>query len=455
MKKKLSDKLKNKLQSTKYKARIGKSCFDIYNLVLALGIAFLISACTNKHEDHAETYTCPMHPTVISNKPGSCPVCGMNLVLKSSANNQTSSTDDVADLKDLLDSPNRSVLSSIKTIKGQYKSLHDSIEAQGVVTYDPRNIYTIPTRVGGRLEKIYLNYAFQKVKKGQKIAEIYSPELLAAQRELVFLLNNDPENRTLINASKNKLELLGLSSQQIQSLVEDKSISNTISIYSPYNGYVIANTQPPSALATSSTSTSNANEMGSGMGDKPSTTQDESFSESNSNGSTIKEGNYVLAGQTLFSIVDTDALRIELNLPVSKSGTIKKGDQLSLNYKNGNEEEAEVDFVQPFFDKDQDFIKLRVNTKNIKDLHIGHLVDAKISVLSIESLWVPREAVLDIGNNKIVFIKDGKTFKPKKVNIGTRSKGIIEIKSGLASIDEIAANAQYLVDSESFVKIRD
>ena len=75
---------------------------------------------------------------------------------------------------------------------------------QGVVTYDTRNIYTIPTRIGGRLERVYLKYAFQKVSKGQKVAEIYSPELLTAQRELLFLVENDAENTTLIESAKEK-----------------------------------------------------------------------------------------------------------------------------------------------------------------------------------------------------------------------------------------------------------
>jgi hypothetical protein len=102
--------------------------------------------------------------------------------------------------------------------------------------------------------------------------------------------------------------------------------------------------------------------------------------------------------------------------------------------------------------RDRSFLKLRVYTKKIQGLHIGHLVTAKIQLSPSESLWVPRESVLDLGNNKVVFIKDRGVLKPKKIMTGVSSEGLIQVTSGLSSSDEIAANAQYLVDSESFIK---
>src|SRR5688572_19609479 len=163
-------------------------------LATTLIMVFALVASCNKsgqHAEHADTYTCPMQPTVISNRPSTCPVCGMDVVRKARAGEEVEITED---LSKLLKSPNEAVIASIKTIKGEYKSMPVSTEAQGVVTYDTRNIYTIPTRIGGRLEKVFLKYTFQQVRKGQKVAEIYSPELLTAQRELIFLLENDSEN---------------------------------------------------------------------------------------------------------------------------------------------------------------------------------------------------------------------------------------------------------------------
>lgn len=424
------------------------------NWLIVAAVALLtLASCGagGDHAEHADTYTCPMHPTVVSDRPSTCPVCGMDLVRKARPGEEVEITEDLAKL---IKSPNETVIASIKTIKAEYKSVSSSVEAQGVVTYDTRNIFTIPSRVGGRLEKIFLKYQFQPVTKGQKIAEIYSPELLTAQRELLFLIENDGQNKSLIDAAKNKLELLGLTSAQIENLITKKTTSQTFSIYSPYSGYLITGQQAPTtSVSVSSGSTSGSSGMSDGMSSSASTSSANTASVSTPEaGSIIREGAYVSAGQTLFSIVNTSDLRIELDLPASRASAIKKGDKLSLDFGTGSIEETTIDFVQPFFNEGQDFVKLRVFTNKTKDLHIGHLVTAKIQIPASESLWIPREAVVDMGTDKIVFLKERGVFKPKKVVVGIASNGLVEIKSGLASSDEIAANAQYLVDSESFIK---
>jgi multidrug efflux pump subunit AcrA (membrane-fusion protein) len=374
----------------------------------------------------------------------------MDLVRKTRAGEEIKITEDLAKL---LKSPNETVIASIETIKGQYKSVPVSIEVQGIITYDTRNIYTIPSRVGGRLEKVYLKYAYQTVTKGQKIAEIYSPELITAQRELLFLLENDSENKSLIDAAKNKLELLGLTSAQINQLIGKKEIHNTFSLYSPYSGYVISNQQTQSASAQmTALPTSQEDGMGGGMGATRSNASATSTA-GNPENSIIREGNYIAAGQTLFKVVNDDALRIELNIAAKQSGRINVGDDLELDFGNGDKQQASVDFIQPFFSEGQDFVKLRVYIKKTEDLHIGHLVSATVQLSPTESLWVPRESVLDLGTSKVVFVKERGALKPKQVNTGIISGGLVEITSGLASSDEIASNAQYLIDSESFIKI--
>jgi Cu(I)/Ag(I) efflux system membrane fusion protein len=154
----------------------------------------------------------------------------------------------------------------------------------------------------------------------------------------------------------------------------------------------------------------------------------------------------------LFNIVNANSLRIELNLPASQAVSIKKDSPLKMNYGNGVIQNATVDFVQPFLSEGQELVKLRVYSDKVDNLHIGQLIDAEISLSAIESLWVPKIAVLDLGNEKIVFVKDRGVLKPKKVSTGITSGDQIEIRSGLTSSDQIAANAQYLIDSESFIK---
>jgi multidrug efflux pump subunit AcrA (membrane-fusion protein) len=328
-------------------------------------------------------------------------------------------------------------------------------EAQGIVTYDTRNLYTIPVRIGGRLEKVYLKYAFQSVKKGQKVADIYSPELLTAQRELLFLLENDSQNESLIKGAKERLLLLGASDSQINALIQRKEPQSTFSIYSPYDGYVISENQqiPAAPITRASASTTSSGGMNDGMGGaSSSSTMSGSATAAFAQESLIREGSYVTSGQTLFKVVNTSALRVELNLPSGAASGIKKGSAVALDFGNGDEQNATVDFIQPFFNEGQEFLTIRVYTKHSEKLHIGHLVKARLESASIEALWVPKESVLDLGVDNIVFVEDRKVLKPKKVVVGARTENAIEIKQGLSSSDKIAANAQYLVDSESFIK---
>lgn len=417
-----------------------------------LAILLLVAVSCSQSKDNAsnDTYICPMHPTVVSDKPGSCPVCGMDLMRKVRQGEEVEITEDLAKL---LQSPNETVMASIKTIKAEYKSVPVSIEAQGITTYDTRNNYTISARVGGRLEKVFLKYAFQTVSKGQKVAEIYSPELITAQRELLYLLENDAQNNEMIQSAKNKILLLGASEDQVNALIQRKEALNTFSVYSPHTGYlVMEGAQAPttnSLSASGSTSGGGMNEMGASSTSSSST---KSANQSLQTNSLLREGSYVSTGQTLFKVVNSASLRIELDLPASQAGSVKKGTSIQLDFGDGKETEAIVDFIQPFFTEGEEFVKLWVYTHKPNELHIGHLVKAKLAVQSTESLWLPKEAVLDLGLNQIVFVKEHGVLKPKKITVGTKAEGWVEVKRGLSFSDEIAANAQYLVDSESFVK---
>jgi membrane fusion protein, copper/silver efflux system len=424
------------------------------NKIAPSGLFFvlLFALACNKNDDHAEhadTYTCPMHPTVISDKPGTCPVCGMDLVRKAREGEEVEITEDLARL---IKSPNEAIIASIKTIKGEYKSQSVKIDAQGIVTYDTRSLFTIPAKVGGRLDKVYLRYNFQPVKKGQKVAEIYSPELVTVQRELLFLLENDGRNESLIKATKERLQLLGASDAQINSVIQKREPTNSFAIYSPHHGYVIPETQPAPVAPMLSSSPSSGG-MGDGMsGSSASPTQRATSSSVPGGTDLIREGSYVSTGQTLFRIINTSALRVELNLPAASASSIKKGTNVTLDFENGDSTSATVDFIQPFFNEGQEFVTIRVFTKHSEKLHIGHLVRAHFATSTVEALWIPKEALVDLGVDKVVFIKEKKVFKPKKVVIGAKTGNVIEIRQGLSSSDEIAANAQYLIDSESFIK---
>ena len=419
---------------------------------VALLTILVLGACNkgNEHAEHADTYTCPMHPTVVSDKPSTCPVCGMDLVRKARPGEEVKITEELARL---IKSPNESIIASVKTIKGEFKSMPVSVKAQGIVTYDTRSIYTIPARIGGRLEKVFLKYSFQPVRKGQKVAEIYSPELVTAQRELLYLIENDSHNSALIESAKSKLQLLGATQAQIAEVISSREASFTFSIYSAYDGYVIREDQTAPAITTTSTASISSGMGGMGASSGASSTP-KSTAMNAPTSELIREGNYVSTGQTLFKVVNTSALRIELDLPVAQAGRVAINDDVELNLGNPVMVQAKVDFVQPFFTDGEEFVKVRLYVKNAGELRIGQLVSAVIRLEPVEALWIPREAILDLGMEKVLFVKERGVFKPTTVKAGIRVDGFVEIIQGLSSSDEIASNAQYLVDSESFIKTK-
>lgn len=421
-------------------------------LLLSLFAVFVLTACKENKgmaHNHNDTYTCPMHPTVVSDRQGTCPVCGMDLVRKARKGEEIAITDS---LRMLLKSPNEAVIASIKTIKGDYKKRAIAFEANGIVTYDTRYTYSIPAKIGGRLEKVFVKYPFQPIGKGEKIAEIYSPELLTAQRELLYIMANDVDNTVLAQSAKERLSLLGASEKQIHQLINRKEVSHTFSIHSPYNGYIInENQQAPTATLLNAPPSLQGSGMDGGMGGA-STATSTNMGGTAGNEFFLREGNYVAQGQALFKVVNTTSLRVELSIPAASSSTLKMGDNVLLDI-NAKQEEARVDFVQPFFNEGEGFSKVRVYTKELENLPVGHVVKATISMADIEALWIPKEAILNIGLDRIVFIKKNGVFIPEIITAGVEYEGWTEVKLGLLSTDEIAANAQYLVDSESFIKI--
>ncbi len=412
-------------------------------------IALLIVVSCNKKGEHAAhvEYTCPMHPTVIQDHPGSCPVCGMELVRKGQPGEEVKIT---AELNYLLKPTNAIVTSSIKTVQPLQKTMEISVAANGSITYDTRRLTTIPIRVGGRLEKLFVRYNFQAVRKGQKILEIYSPELETARRELAYLLESDKDNLTLINAAREKLRLLGVNETEINKAQTETT--NTISVYSPVSGYIVEQQPGTSETIQATSQPGSANGMdamsSASAGSRPVSTNNSELQ--------TREGMYVTSGESVFRVVNSDVVWAEFDLYQTDGGLVTKGTPIEISsVENKESVQTKVDFVQPFFSQGASFIKARVYLPNTDNrYHVGQLIKGTFRVSAGQGTWIPAAAKLDLGTRTIAFVKRRGVFRPTAITTTMQANDWIDVTSGLELTDSVAFNAQFLVDSESFIKVR-
>ncbi|MER2996708.1 efflux RND transporter periplasmic adaptor subunit [Pontibacter populi] len=430
-----------------------------YLNILLLVLAIVVAACSGDDHNHAEgdtEYTCPMHPQIVQKEPGTCPICGMDLVPKAVHGDGVEITEDLAFL---LKPTNSTVVANISTTKPEQKAMEATVQMDGIITYDPRRVFSVPAKVGGRIEKLFVKYNFQPIRKGQKLMEIYSPDLITAQKELLYLVQSAPEDKQLIQAAKQKLQYLGATNEQINRLIRNGEESYTFAVYSPYDGYVVdLNASAPTATpgmapAPAASAGGGMDAMGGGSSAASTTPTPTTPA-----GQTIqlREGIYVTVGQPLLRVVNAEQLWAEFNVPAGEMSSLAKGSPIVISFPQlpGEKLEGKVDFFQPFFDEGENFAKVRVYLPGSNKLvMVGQLVTGEATFETDSALWVPKEAVLNIGTKNVAFRKVNGVFEPVNVTIGTDAGKEVQIISGLKETDTIAANAQFLVDSESFIKV--
>lgn len=406
-------------------------------LALLMGI-ILFSACSNNQPKTvakgAAKYTCPMHPQIIEDHPGNCPICGMKLVKKSGEASEGAGID----LNTVLQPVNSTAISELSSIVPQQKSVPLTVHADGYLDFDTRTFNNIAARFSGRIEKLYIKYAFEQIHKGERIMDIYSPDMVTAQQDLLFLLKSSSSDGGLLNAAKQKLLLFGVTQSQLSQIERTGKVFYSLPVYSPYDGHVhdVAHSQMSGSGDEGNTSTGYANNLP----------------------LTVKEGMYVEKGQTIFNVVDPHHLWAVLKIDQANIGRVKIGQPVMISFPDVSEVSlgGKVGFIEPVLRPGDKRSSVRVYLHNMDhSLKVNSLVKATIQAGDANGLWIPQTAIIDLGTRKIVWLKKGTVYHAHEVVAGIVDANSVLIKSGITPADTIASNAQYLSDSESFIKTKD
>lgn len=432
-------------------------------LLLPLLAVLLLFSCKEKTETNSVTaththseetkYTCPMHPQIIRDQPGKCPICGMDLVPMSSSHELHLDSG----LLPLLKPVNEQVISSMPTIKVESGSRIFSLPVQGIVTYDTRRQESISSRVAGRIERMYIKYNYQPVRKGQLIMEIYSPDLAAAQRELIYVSRND-NDASLLQKAKQRLSLLGMQPVQINQVIKTGKPLYRVPVYSSVSGYIveknIAANAAASGAAMPSASTPSSDGMGGMGGDASSGNTSTPQQAINPTPVLTREGQYVGAGETVFTIYKDNSLVAEFSFAPALASEIKRGQKLVFHAvaSPNDVKTGSIGLIEPIQKNGQSFTVARVYLSGT-DLKPGQLLAANIPVVKSSAYWLPEKAVLQLGTKAVVFKKENGVFIPKQVQTGIRVNGMVEILD-LIGDWQVAKNASFLVDSESFIRLK-
>jgi len=314
---------------------------------------------------------------------------------------------------------------NVKTAVVEEKGLSSLVVTNGILQTDEQKEYVVTTKVSGWVEKLYVNYTGQKVKKGQKLINIYSPELVAAQQELITALsygasvmNSTDKNiagsgKDLITNSVRKLELLDVPDSEIKRIESTKEIKKYVTLYAPFDGTVI--------------------------------------------NKDITEGQKIGAGTELLKIVNLNNLWLVADIYEYELPKIKLGSQadITFTFLPGKTFKSKISFIYPTLDNKTRTVKVRFNIPNYNDqLKPSMFANIVIKGKNLGSYPViPEQAVLRTGQKDIVILALGEgKFKPVDVKLGDYAEGQYQVLEGLSASDTIVTSAQFLIDSESNLK---
>jgi Cu(I)/Ag(I) efflux system membrane fusion protein len=389
-------------------------------LYIAL-ITLLISACskneaTDNHEhDHAAAkstvakYTCPMHPQVIKDAPGTCPICGMDLVPVTSAQASSNS---------IMLSNSQIRLANITTQKAGIRPVGETSIVNARLVANEEKTEIISSRAAGRIERLFIKETGRSVKQGEPLYELYSENLLTLQREYLLakeqfetLGKQEPRYESFFKASQRKLLLYGLTQRQIDQL-NSNSLQPRVTFVAPASGIVTE------IQAT--------------------------------------EGQYIAEGSMLYRIENIDKLWVEAELYPDETAYINTGDKVDLRISGFETEPAEatVTFLSPEYKGNTQVTIVRAILDNTQHRYTpGLQAQVMLHHSSRQSLAIPADAVIRTEKGTHVYIQKGRnTFEPRMVKTGLEDFSMVEITEGLQAGDTVAVTGAYLLYSEMILK---
>jgi RND family efflux transporter MFP subunit len=444
-----------------------KALLMIIGLALALGGGYLLGSSPHEHgaaepksgEAASKVqYTCSMHPFIIRDAPGSCPICGMALTpVKVDKKGGTAATEAVkwrspmdptyvrdvpgkdamghdlvpvresgADPEGILIDPQTIQNMGVRTESVVKRRLQRTVRTVGVISAADDRQFSVNAKIDGWVERLYVNQQGQPVHKGQPLLEIYSPDLVAAQQEFLLALDNRrrlaasplPEIAAgadrLLEASRTRLQYWGISPEQILNLERSGQARKTLTLASDHTGVVTSKK--------------------------------------------VLAGARIMAGEELLQIADLSKVWIiadiyEYEIPWVKTGQAVR---VELPLAGGRVMDGTITFLSPYLENETRTIKARIELANPGlELKPAMFVNVSISTGAKEDvLAIPMTALLNSGKEQTVFVSLGEgRFAPRRVTSGVRDDdGSIQILSGLHEGEEVVVSAQFMLDSESRLK---
>ena len=348
----------------------------------------------------------PMYPQQKFDKPGKSPYMSMDLV--------PVYADDKGSESGVAVSARARQSLGIRTAVAEVSELRQDVSAVGYVQADERRMARAEVRAAGWIEKLHVRAVNEPVRAGQPLAEIYSPELHAAQEEYLLARRMAKENAAdepLARAARRRLEALGVSDSDLRKIETSGEASRRIALLAPISGVV--------------------SEL------------------------TVREGAMVQAGMPAFTLTDLSSVWISVEVPEAQAAVLRQGQKAdaSIQMLPGKVFEGRIEYIYPDLNPQTRTVKARIALVNPGlALKPGMFAQVLLGAVARKALTVPAEAVIHTGTRTVIIVADGERFQAATVKTGSHTDGRIEILSGLKAGERVVSSGQFLIDSEASLR---